>query len=78
MQNLEGEIALNIQTNGTVSQLKSTLEQRIDENEQMSDRIKVQDRELQKLRQESKELKLYGESIAVDLKAAKAIQKDKE
>ena len=41
VQKLEGEIALNIQTNGTVSQLKSTLEQRIDQNEQMSDRIKV-------------------------------------
>ena len=65
----EGEIALHLQNNVTLAQLKAQLQEKVDEGEELTEKVRIQEKELLKLRSEGKELRMYNDSLQIDLKA---------
>jgi len=45
------------------------LQEKVDEGEELTEKVRIQEKELLKLRSEAKELRMYNDSLQIDLKA---------
>ena len=78
LQEAQGTLSLQIQSNSSIDSLKEQLREKLQELEWLADRNEVLGKESNKVKAELKEMKDYNETLVAEVKGLKESNKDKD